>query len=276
MSIVSLTTDFGLKDYFVAAIKAELFQEIPGVNIIDVTHQVCPFNHTEAAYIQKNACKAFPKGSIHIVGVDSEFTPENSHVVMLLEGHYFIGANNGILSLIKEDRIPDKIVEINIHNNISSSFPVLEVFVKVAGHISRKGSLDVIGKKIAILKEITDVRPVINSNEDQIIGSVIYIDNFGNVVTNITEKVFDEYKKGRSFNISTKNIKFNEIYNSYTEAINFTTPKENRDEDGKKIALFNDAGHLELSIYKSNPQTVGSANSLFGLEFRDTITIKFN
>tara|TARA_B100000767_G_scaffold272607_1_gene300681 strand:+ start:3161 stop:3991 length:831 start_codon:yes stop_codon:yes gene_type:complete len=276
MSIVSLTTDFGLKDYFVAAIKAELFQEIPGVNIIDVTHQVSPFNHTEAAYILKNACKAFPKGSIHIVGVDSEFTPENSHVVMLLEGHYFIGANNGILSLIKEDRIPDKIVEINIHNNISSSFPVLEVFVKVAGHISRKGSLDVIGKKIAILKEITDVRPVINSNEDQIIGSVIYIDNFGNVVTNITEKVFDEYKKGRSFNISTKNIKFNEIYNSYTEAINFTTPKENRDEDGKKIALFNDAGHLELSIYKSNPQTVGSANSLFGLEFRDTITIKFN
>ena len=276
MSIVSLTTDFGLKDYFVAAIKAELYQEISGVNIIDITHQVSPFNHTEAAYILKNASKAFPKGSIHIIGVDSEFTPENTHVVMLLDGHFFIGANNGVLSLIKEERTPEKIVEINIHNNINSSFPVLDVFVKVAGHISRKGNLDVIGKKIDSLKEVTDVRPVINSSEDQIIGSVIYIDNFGNVITNITKKIFGEYQKGRTFSISAKSVKFSEIHNSYTEAINFSTPKENRDEDGKKIALFNDAGHLELSIYKSNPQTVGSAHSLFGIEFRDSITIKFN
>ena len=206
MSIVSLTTDFGLKDYFVAAIKAELYQEISGVNIIDITHQVSPFNHTEAAYIL-----------IHIIGVDSEFTPENTHVVMLLDGHFFIGANNGVLSLIKEERTPEKIVEINIHNNINSSFPVLDVFVKVAGHISRKGNLDVIGKKIESLKEVTDVRPVINSSEDQIIGSVIYIDNFGNVITNITKKVFGEYQKGRTFSISAKSVKFSEIHNSYTE-----------------------------------------------------------
>jgi S-adenosyl-L-methionine hydrolase (adenosine-forming) len=178
--------------------------------------------------------------------------------------------------LIKDDRVPDKLVEINIHNNITSSFPVLDVFVKVAGHISRKGSLDVIGKSITEIKEVTGVRPVINPAEDQILGSVIYIDNFGNVVTNITEKLFNEYRKGRAFTIFAKSIQFNSIHTSYTEAINFNVPKENRDEDGKKIALFNAAGHLELSIYKSNPQTVGSAQSLFGLEFRDTVTIKFN
>jgi len=195
---------------------------------------------------------------------------------MYFDGHYFIGANNGILSLIKDDRVPDKIVEINIHNNITSSFPVLDVFVKVAGHISRKGSIDVIGKPITEIKEVTGVRPVINPTENQILGSVIYIDNFGNVVTNITERLFSEYRKGRSYTIFAKSIKFDSIHASYTEAINFSIPKENRDEDGKKIALFNAAGHLELSIYKSNPQTVGSASSLFGLEFRDTITIKFN
>lgn len=275
MSLVSLTTDFGLKDYFVAAIKAELYQEIEGVNVVDVSHQISPFNHTEAAYVLKNAYSAFPKGSIHIIGVDSEYTPENVHIVMLLEGHYFIGANNGIFSLIKEERIPEKIVEINIHKNIVSSFPVLDVFVKVAGHIARKGSLDVIGKNINQIKEVTDVKPVINTSEDQILGSVIYIDNFGNVVTNINKKVFLEYQKGREYTILTKSVKLHSIYNSYTEAINFSIPKENREEDGKKIALFNAAGQLELSIYKSNPQTVGSANSLFGLEFRDTITIKF-
>ncbi|MDC1080636.1 SAM-dependent chlorinase/fluorinase [Flavobacteriaceae bacterium] len=275
MSLVSLTTDFGLKDYFVASIKAELYQEIEGVNVIDVSHQISPFNHTEAAYVLKNAYSAFPKGSIHIIGVDSEYTPENVHIVMFLDGHYFIGANNGILSLIKEDRIPEKIVEINIHENIVSSFPVLDVFVKVAGHIARKGSLDIIGKNINQIKEVTDVKPVINTLEDQILGSVIYIDNFGNVVTNINRKVFLEYHRGRAYTIFTKSVKLHTIYNSYTEAINFSIPKENREEDGKKIALFNAAGKLELSIYKSNPQTVGSAYSLFGLEFRDTITIKF-
>ena len=276
MSLVSLTTDFGLKDYFVAAIKAGLYQEVENVHIVDISHQVSPFNHTEAAYILKNAFRAFPTGSIHIIGVDSEFSPENGHIVMQLDGHYFIGANNGILSLIKEDRIPEKIVEINIHNNITSSFPVLDVFVKVAGHISRKGKLDVVGKSISQIKEVTGVKPVINTSEDQILGSVIYIDNFGNVITNITKKLFEAYRKGRSFTIFAKSVKFNSIYASYTEAINFSIPKENRDEDGKKIALFNSAGHLELSIYKSNPLTVGSAHSLFGLDFRDTITIKFN
>jgi len=122
---------------------------------------------------------------------------------------------------------------------------------------------------------VTDVKPVINTAEDQILGSVIYIDNFGNVVTNINKKVFLEYQKGRAYTILTKSVKLHTIYNSYTEAINFSIPKENREEDGKKIALFNAAGQLELSVYKSNPQTVGSAHSLFGLEFRDTITIKF-
>ena len=117
---------------------------------------------------------------------------------------------------------------------------------------------------------------MINTSEDQILGSVIYIDNFGNVITNITKKLFEAYRKGRSFTIFAKSVKFNSIYASYTEAINFSIPKENRDEDGKKIALFNSARHLELSIYKSNPLTVGSAHSLFGLDFRDTITIKFN
>jgi len=108
MSFVSFTTYFRLKDYFVAVIKAELYQEIEGVNVVDVSHQISPFNHTEAAYVLKNAYSAFPKGSIHIIGVDSEYTPENVHIVMLLEGHYFIGANNGIFSLIKEERIPEK------------------------------------------------------------------------------------------------------------------------------------------------------------------------
>ena len=276
MSIITLTTDFGHKDYFVSVTKAALLQETPKSIIIDISHDVSPFNHTEAAYILKNAYQNFPKGSIHIVGVDSELSPENNHIVMAYDGHYFIGANNGIFSLLLEENKYDKLIEINIHNTVLSSFPVLDVFVKVAAHLTRNGSIDVVGRSFDGLKEMTGVRPVIHESERQLIGSVIYIDNFGNVVTNIKKSLFTEVQKARSFTIYAQSVKFTSIYDSYTEAINFDIPKKDREEDGKKIALWNAAGHLELAIYKSNPSKVGSANSLFGLDFRTPITVEFN
>jgi len=276
MNIVTLTTDFGTKDYFVSATKAALFSEIIDINIIDISHQISPYNVTEAAYILKNAYKSFPKGTIHLIGVDSELTPENMHLAMLFDGHYFIGADNGIFSLITNGKSVDKVVTINIHKNIVTSFPILDVFVKIAGHISRNGELEIIGKKISSILELTNVNPVINNLENKILGSVIYIDNYGNVVTNITEKIFNDIGKTREFTIYARTIEFKKIYNNYSEAINFKIIKEKREEDGKKIALFNAAGHLELAIYKSNPSTVGSASSLFGLTYRDSVTILFD
>ena len=276
MSIITLTTDFGHKDYFVSVTKAALLQETPKSTIIDISHDVSPFNHTEAAYILKNAYQNFPKGSIHIIGVDSELSPENNHIAMAYDGHYFIGANNGIFSLLLEENNYDKLIEINIHNTVLSSFPVLDVFVKVAAHLTRNGSIDVVGRSFDGLKGMTGVRPVIHESGRQLIGSVIYIDNFGNVVTNIKKSLFMEVQKARSFTIYAQSVKFTSIYDSYTEAINFDIPKKDREEEGKKIALWNAAGHLELAIYKSNPSKVGSANSLFGLDFRTPITVEFN
>ena len=276
MNIVTLTTDFGTKDYFVSATKAALFSEVNDIKIFDITHQISPYNITEAAYILKNAYKSFPKGTIHLIGVDSELTPENKHLVMLFDGHYFIGADNGIFSLIINGKIPEKIVNVNIHKNIISSFPILDIFVKIAGHISRNGKLEIIGKVINSMLELTNVNPVINNLKNKIIGSVIYIDNYGNVVTNITENIFKDIGNSRKYTIIARTIEFKKIFNMYSEAINFNIIKEKREEDGKKIALFNAAGHLELAIYKSNPSTVGSASTLFGLNYRDTVTILFD
>jgi S-adenosylmethionine hydrolase len=275
MVLVTLTTDFGHKDYSISVIKAALLDQIPDVQIIDITHEISPYNPSETAYVLKNAYKAFPKGSIHIVGVESEYTPENIHLAMQLEGHFFIGADNGIFSLIKEEIKPEKVVAINIHKTVNSSFPVLDVFVQVAAHIARKGTLEVIGNPIDKIKELTDVKPVISQDGNQILGSVIYVDNYGNVITNITQKLFKEIGKSRPFTINARTLKFREIHHSYSQAIDFSQPKENREEDGKKLALFNAAGHLELAVYKSNPNTVGSASSLFGLDYRDLINIQF-
>ena len=146
MSIITLTTDFGNKDFFVSSVKGAILSEVKNAMIIDVSNEIQPYNHSEAAYILKNAYKTFPKGTIHIVGVESELTPENRHIAMVFEGHYFIGSDNGIFSMIKDDLKAEKIVEINIHEKESSSFSVLDVFVKVAAHISRMGKLEVIGK----------------------------------------------------------------------------------------------------------------------------------
>ena len=276
MTIITLTTDFGNKDYSIAVIKAALLNHIPEASIIDISHQITPYNHSETAYILKNAFSAFPKGSIHIIGVESELTPENIHLAMEFEGHFFIGADNGIFSLIKEGLKAKKTVAINIHNSVVTSFPVLDVLIHVAANIARNGTLEVIGNPIKEIRELTNVKPVINPEGNQILGSVIYIDNYGNVVTNITIKLFKEIGKTRPFTIFARTLKFRKIYESYSKAIDFKLPKEKREEDGKKLALFNSAGHLELAVYKSNPLTVGSASSLFGLDYRDPITIKFD
>jgi S-adenosylmethionine hydrolase len=276
MAIVTLTTDFGHKDYAIAVIKAALLEQIPSVAIVDISHEITPYNLTETAYIIKNAYAAFPKGSIHIIGVESELTPENIHLAMSFEGHYFIGADNGIFSLIKEEIKATQTVAINIHNAVTTSFPVLDVFVHVAAHIARKGALEVIGTPVKSIRELTEVKPVINTEGNQIVGSVIYIDNYGNVITNITQKLFKSVGKSRDFTIFARTVKFRKIYQSYSQAIDFTLPKEKREEDGKKLALFNAAGHLELAVYKSNPLSVGSANTLFGLDYRDPITIHFD
>lgn len=105
---------------------------------------------------------------------------------------------------------------------------------------------------------------------------MIYIDNFGNVVTNVRKKDFQNIAKGRKFEIKARSNVFKKIHDTYSGVVDFTVAKEGRNiEDGRQLALFNSSDFLELAIYKSNPLTVGGAASLFGLKLRDTITINF-
>jgi len=109
MSIITLTTDFGTKDHFVGSVKGTIYNELPDAKIVDISHHISPFNITETAYILKNAYKSFPDGSIHIIGVDSELNDENKHIALKLDNHYFICANNGVISLLANEIKPEKI-----------------------------------------------------------------------------------------------------------------------------------------------------------------------
>lgn len=275
MSIITLTTDFGIKDHFLGSVKGALHQNIPDVKIVDISNNISPFNIIEAAYIIENSYKNFPKNSIHIIGVDSELTPEKKHLAVYLDEHYFICSDNGILSLLFNKIKPEKIVEISIYNNSVTSFPVLDVFVKVAAHIYRGGNIDLVGNKTEKVIDVHDINPILNQKKNEITGHVIYIDNYENVVINITKDVFKKFGKSRPYVINARNYQFKKIYKNYSDAIKFDIKKEFRKEEGKKIALFNKSDYLELSIYKSNPELSGGASSLFGLKYRDVVTISF-
>lgn len=275
MSIITLTTDFGTKDHFVGAIKGTIYSELPTARIVDISHHISPFNITETAYILKNAYKSFPEGSIHIIGVDSELHAENKHIALKLDNHYFICPDNGVISLLATEIKPEKIVEINIHDRIASSFPVLDVFVKVACHIERGGTLEVIGKVIPETKKLVELQPTIGLGNNSISGNIIFIDNYGNAISNISRKLFQEVGKGRSYEVIANTYSFAKIHNKYSDIVDFSLPKEQRQKDGSRLALFNSANYLEIAIYRSNVKTVGGASSLLGLNYRDVLTVRF-
>lgn len=275
MPLITLTTDFGTKDHFVGAVKGAIFSEFSTARIVDITHEITPFSITETAYIVKNSYKSFPKGTIHIIGVDSELSVENKHIALELDEHFFICPDNGVISMIASEVKPTKIFEITIHDRVETSFPVLDVFVRVASHIARGGSLSVIGKEIQSYKKMVEIQPKTNADKSIIKGNIIYIDNYGNVITNITKKLFNNIGKGRGFTITARRYAFKQIYNTYNEFVDFSVPPEKRQKDGEKLAIFNSAGYLEIAVYRSNLKTVGGASSLLGLSYRDTVFIEF-
>lgn len=274
MSIITLTTDFGHKDYFVGALKGKILSEHKEAVIVDISHEIDLFNTLEASYCIEAAYHNFPKGTIHIIGVDSERVGDTQHIAMQWDDHYFICADNGILNTLIQKKIPQKIVAITIHDRLNIDASDMDVFVAVACHIARGGLLNVIGKEIQSLKPVNVLTSSISDNLNEIKGQIVYIDSFGNCVTNISHKQFNETIRGRKFEIVIKNKKFSRLHKNYSD-FPVSDVKQLKDLEGDFLALFNENGYLEIAIYKSNPKTVGSAATLLGLHFRDTVSIKF-
>jgi hypothetical protein len=280
MSIITLTTDYGLKDHFVGALKGKIVSQLPDATIIDISHEVDPFNAAEASYLIESAYSSFPKGTVHLIGVDAELNNENQHIALLWNEHYFIAADNGILSMLTQKITPEKIYAINIHDRLHLEATDIDVFVTVATHLAKGGLLNVIGKEITALKEMKQLQP--NVEENSVIkGCVIYIDHFGNVVTNVSKKLFLEKGQNRPYEIffnAKSNRKSNNpiktIYPKYSDIVNNDDFSSNNYE-GQRVAIFNEANYLELGIFRSNPRSLGSAASLFGLNYRDSVEIIF-
>lgn len=274
MSIITLTTDYGLKDHFVGALKGKILTEFPEAKIVDISHDIDPFNTAEASYIIQAAFSSFPKGTVHLIGVDAERNIENEHIAMQWNDQFFICADNGILSMLTQRILPQKIVVINIHDRLPSNATDLDVFKTVACHLAKGGTLNVIGKEIQQLKPTTELQPIVSKDGNSIKGNVIYIDHFGNVVVNVSQKQFMEVGKGRMFEIDIKPKPIKSIQSNYS-AVAVSDKFPIKYFEGEQLALFNEVGFLEIALFRSNPSTVGSAQTLLGIGYRDTITINF-
>lgn len=277
MSIITLTTDFGNKDHFVGALKGKILSEDASATVVDISHEVDPFNISEASYIISMAYKSFPAGTVHIIGVDSEWSAKRPHLAFKWNDHYFICADNGIPGIMTSRVMAEKVYSINLRDNLDLPTD-MDVFVKVAVHLSKGGLLNVVGKEITNIYRPTELRASVSSDLKSIKGYIIYIDHLGNVVTNITRKMMQDTAAGRQFEIvlnektnpgvRTKNL--TTIYDRYIDAV-----KPGPMADGQKIAVFNEAGYLEIGLYRSNIKTTGTAQSLLGLNYLNPVSVVF-
>ena len=248
MPLLTLTSDIGQQDFLVGAVKGQLLQANPDLGIIDITHQVSPFNYAQAAYVCKNAIKNFPTGTFHLILVNL-FDEKPEHLLLAEHNGNIIGcADNGLLTMILEE-VPQRSVALALDKTQQkNTIYCTSVFAKAfAGILSGKPISD-LGDTGVSIRVKNPLRPLLGNN--WIEGQIIFIDNFENVIVNITREEFEEQRKGRSFKIVFKRDetidRVSETYADVTE--------------GEKLALFNSAGYLEIAINK------GNAAGLFGLQ----------
>ena len=259
MSLITLTTDFGCKDPDIGRLKALILQQVPQAYLLDITHNIMPFDFEEAIYILQNSLLNFPKGSIHLIGIESKTNSQNNPIIIEANKQYFIGNNNGILTGIVKDfdyksyKLPNR-----------EHKEMLEPHIKAVKLLSEGNIPHDFAVETSDLKEIKLVTPDIiyeGKNIKKIIPKVIYNDNYENAVFNLTKKDFETYRKGRKFEIVIGYESITEIIEGYTD---FKSDKELLTDAGNLHARFNDFGYLEIFIYQSN-QITGGAKSLFGL-----------
>lgn len=257
MAIITLTSDWGLSDYYVPAVKGAIFSVLPDVNVVDITHNIEPFDVRSAAFIVKNCYKNFPKGTIHILAIDTEESISNPHVVVKANDHYFVGTDNSIFSLII-DQDPYEAVIIDVTQDSDFfTFSTRDRFVKVAIMLYNNVSLSEIGTPYT-LKERIEFKPTYDSKS--IHGLVNYIDSYENLVTNINKPLFEKIRNGRNFTIKLCSgiYKINTIRKSYQEV-----------PEPDILALFGTHGFLEIALNH------GKAASLLGIERDSSVDIYF-
>lgn len=256
MPVITLTTDMGNSGFYVASVKAAIITDLPDATIVDITHSIPSFHVSSAAFIIRNVYKQFPESTIHIVAVDALNSPNSRVIAIKTEGHYFIGPDNGLFSLVFSNP-PAEAFEITIPPNPASlAFAAKDIMVKAATHIAKGGTMAQIGKEFKNYMQLTAWQPIYN--DASIRTSVVYIDAYGNCIFNLEKALFEQVSKERKFSIEVKRNPINMISNSYNDV-----------GGGELVALFTGSGLLEIAINR------GNISELLGLKEGDSVLISF-
>ncbi len=248
--IITLLTDFGLDDNFVGVVKGVILGINPQVEIVDISHSVMPGDILQAAFLLKSSYRYFPSGAIHLVVVDPGVGSSRKAIIARTRRYYFVGPDNGVLSLAL--RAEEKIIDIVCITNrrfflkpVSTTFHGRDIFAPVAAHLSCGKDITEFGNSQG--KAYGRLEPPRSKIKKTILqGEIIYIDRFGNLITNIQEDVFRRFAGKRNFRICLGDEVINKISKSYLRA-----------GKAKPLAVFGSFGNLEISI------SCGSARDYF-------------
>lgn len=248
MALLTLTSDFGTQDYLAGAVKGQLLQINGAFQLVDITHQVRPFNYTQAAYICRNAIRHFPPQSYHLIMVNLFERKQTRLLMAYHQQQYYLCADNGLLNMILEEK-PEMVIGLPISpNGENNALDCARAFGHAVNALQRGERIADIGETDFAYLEKNPLKPWLQENSIE--GQIIYIDPFENVVVNIRKEQFEEQRKGRRFYIIFKrNEVIDQLSNHYGEV-----------PEGEKLAHFNAAGYLEIAINK------GNAAGLFGLQ----------
>lgn len=253
MHIVTLTTDFGLQDYYVPVLKGAMLSRHAELNFVDVSHNIKNHDIVQAAFVLKNTWRSFPEGTIHVASVNNFGGERHRFLVILHHNHYFIGPDNGIFSLIFEDT-PQYVYEIPFQGlNFQH---VKEAFADALDVIVSEKPLAEMWSVVDDMVQRITLQPVIAPA--QIRGAVIHIDNYDNVVMNVTRSLFEKVGRGRNF----------QLYFKRHDPITKLSENYNDVPIGDTLCIFN-SDYLEISI------NMGKAAEMLGLKIEDGIQIDF-
>ena len=236
MPVVTLTTEWRPDDIYHGIIKGKLCSKCPGATIVDNAGNIPAFDILHASFIIRNTYNNYPKGTIHIICVHSEAIKEQSYLVVKARDHFFIGTDNGIFSLILNSD-PDEVVKIDHKSGADE----LEIFAKAASDLLAGRKLSDIGKSVSNISERVPLRATID--KDTITGSIIFIDSYGNAISNITREVFFRVFDGKEYRIFIQSNK------NYTGQI---VQKYSDVPVGELLTRFNSLDLLEIAINGAN------------------------
>jgi S-adenosylmethionine hydrolase len=258
-SIITLLTDFGTKDHYVASMKGVILNINPQCLLIDITHQVNPHDIEEGAFILASTYSYFPKGTIHLSVVDPGVGGIRKPILLVTRNYFFIGPDNGLFTLVAQREKVKQVVALAkkkyFLSKVSSTFHGRDIFAPVAAHLSLGIKPNAFGYEIKSLKELKFQKPVIK--EGKLLGEILYIDAFGNLVSNIDEGKLFRFIQSRPFVIRAGRKAISGLKKGYWEG-----------KKGEPIALLGSGGLLEISVRE------GNAKRSLKVKRGDPITIK--